>query len=775
MEYDLQSNRKMASASAKPMAKRTFFNLKAIEGSGFGGKGGMWRSGKTGLPEVLRVSDSSPDTAETSFRELDDVFLQTQTRIWLGQVLHVRFDDEVTIADLLADGEMLFQVSKKLWKMLLKKHGELKHSKVYIYERTSSGRIDGRYMPYPKVDSFLKICQILGLTGIDMFSPSDVVEKRDTRRVCMCIRSLSKKARSKQLNVPDFDIVTYAIAMPTNLVDGIRKYLELSHFCSSKFNGSSPWNDTSETCRQKARSGKHYQYYDSGSDEADSIFNDLLSNGSSDVANISCTVRETSHGIASLVEENVPGSGFMDHFEDNNHYEEDVGGRQEETLIQTDQFFSSSSHSEIPTYHDTRICLTDVGEGCGLLSKSNRHSQQFDADNVFLKKDVGNRLKAELNVDSIEVETSSPASTIIASSVEVAPCKKNCLSPDSVLVSFLDHMVPNKVDSKNSTREHPLERKDDSMENRFDDTGIFVKPKVHGISNGFDGDDDNLSQTELLSANNLNSLDPLVSDFKLEESYYSMVSSEVEPLLTLFADKKNPSSKQSQDAMDCAGSFAKNRLILPSKCDDLRYPSCSESIAFLVPSSFTQNRFECCQFSSICPLCNDQKIKCRLSKIRSENFVCQVKSGSKEKSINAELPLGWDDEKEERKVYKYSTVSNFRNKLLSRNLNESEGESKKHELSPKDRSCQQTKIEKDKSVEVKESLCKETCFSVPSSIEDGTVSKYISGPIEVYSAASVNSENIDRSIRDRASSVNDFSLVRSIYIILLQLLHTTYY
>lgn len=36
----------------------------------------MWRVTRTGSPEVLRVSDSSPDSAETAFRELDDVFLQ---------------------------------------------------------------------------------------------------------------------------------------------------------------------------------------------------------------------------------------------------------------------------------------------------------------------------------------------------------------------------------------------------------------------------------------------------------------------------------------------------------------------------------------------------------------------------------------------------------------------------------------------------------------------------------------------------------------------------
>jgi hypothetical protein len=51
-----------------------------------------------------------------------------------------------------------FQVSKVIWKRLLKKNREqLKQSKVYIYERPSFGKSSGKYMPYSKVDSFLKV------------------------------------------------------------------------------------------------------------------------------------------------------------------------------------------------------------------------------------------------------------------------------------------------------------------------------------------------------------------------------------------------------------------------------------------------------------------------------------------------------------------------------------------------------------------------------------------------------------------------------------------
>lgn len=225
--------------------------------------------------EFLKVpGDSLSSSPETNFRELDDVFLQTQTKIWLGEVLHIRFNEETNVACLLADGELLFQVSKVVWKLLLKQNVELKHSNVHIYERTSSGKIDGRYMPYPKVDSFLKICQIMGLKGIDLFTPTDVIEKRDVRRVCMCIRSFSKKALSMHLNVPDFDICTYTIAMPTDLVGGIRRYLEQRQNKYASSNGcNSPSNESKELHQQKTLSGLNILHCDSHSesDGAESI------------------------------------------------------------------------------------------------------------------------------------------------------------------------------------------------------------------------------------------------------------------------------------------------------------------------------------------------------------------------------------------------------------------------------------------------------------------------------------------------------------------------
>ncbi|CAN6303873.1 unnamed protein product [Urochloa humidicola] len=232
---------------------------------------GMRRAQQGGQPAgAVRVDEAS---SASTFRELDDAFLQKQTKIWLGEVLHLRFDEDVLVADLLADGELLFQVSKVIWKRLLKKNREqLKQSKVYIYERLSFGRSNGKYMPYSKVDSFLKICQILGLAGIDLFTPSDVVEKRNVRKVCICIRSVSKKCHMMHLNVPDFDIVTYTISMPNYVVGGIRRSLEQPQYSSSGSSGYSPRDSSKALPQQIIFGGQNDEHGDTNydSDEAES-------------------------------------------------------------------------------------------------------------------------------------------------------------------------------------------------------------------------------------------------------------------------------------------------------------------------------------------------------------------------------------------------------------------------------------------------------------------------------------------------------------------------
>ncbi|XP_076944209.1 protein OPAQUE10-like [Bidens hawaiensis] len=101
----------------------------------------------------MAVDDSS---SSPSFRELEDVFLQCQARIWIEEVLHTRFDDQLSIGDLLSDGELLFEVSKELWNMLLVKYMELKSYKSRMFVPVDTRKRSGRYRPYSNVDSFLK-------------------------------------------------------------------------------------------------------------------------------------------------------------------------------------------------------------------------------------------------------------------------------------------------------------------------------------------------------------------------------------------------------------------------------------------------------------------------------------------------------------------------------------------------------------------------------------------------------------------------------------------
>ncbi|CAL4935472.1 unnamed protein product [Urochloa decumbens] len=270
---------------------------------------GMRRAQQGGPAGAVRVDEAS---SASTFRELDDAFLQKQTKIWLGEVLHLRFDEDVLVADLLADGELLFQVSKVIWKRLLKKNREqLKQSKVYIYERLSFGRSNGKYMPYSKVDSFLKICQILGLAGIDLFTPSDVVEKRNVRKVCICIRSVSKKCHMMRLNVPDFDIVTYTISMPNYVVGGIRRSLEQPQYTSSGSSGYSPRDSSKALQQQIIFGGQNNEHGDTNydSDEAESKRSVLEPEDSVDEDNLDAVLSE----LSNAAEEESEGYGESGH------------------------------------------------------------------------------------------------------------------------------------------------------------------------------------------------------------------------------------------------------------------------------------------------------------------------------------------------------------------------------------------------------------------------------------------------------------------------------
>ncbi|KAH9315598.1 hypothetical protein KI387_024225, partial [Taxus chinensis] len=191
------------------------------------------------MPNLAAKMDTQQEEAKSStrltsasnIREHDTDFLATRAKIWIENVLEKKYHKEETVADLLADGEILYEISKLINELLQKKFGAKIDSPVS--EATHFGKQSGKYLPYSHIDSFLKICKKLGLPGVDLFSPPDAVEKRDVRRVCLCIRALSKKARSKDLDVPDFDLVTDSLLMPTDMVDAKQKYLEQNVYAIS--------------------------------------------------------------------------------------------------------------------------------------------------------------------------------------------------------------------------------------------------------------------------------------------------------------------------------------------------------------------------------------------------------------------------------------------------------------------------------------------------------------------------------------------------------------
>ncbi|KAJ6707823.1 TRANSGELIN [Salix viminalis] len=324
----------------------------------------------------------SSSSCESNFRELDDVFLQTQARIWLGEVLQTRSDEQLPIADLIADGELLFEASRVIWKMLSTKHMELRYVKAHKYERFASRRSSGsRYLPYSNVDSFLKICKILGMAGIDLFSPSDVVEKRDTRKVCMCIRSLSKKARALHLNVPDFDIVTYTVAMSTNLVGNIRRNLELSHHTFSSTASNTPHHKPRQRSRQKhsneTSEGNGDSYFEE-STEVESVF--MLESGSSssscsnDISSQMNSLSLNSPGAPFSVKGYTSGQCSLE-LEDQNQQKDECSKRQWKEDHLNESTRSTCSHHLENDHHLDGALSTSAVKSTMYLCSTSSHSE----------------------------------------------------------------------------------------------------------------------------------------------------------------------------------------------------------------------------------------------------------------------------------------------------------------------------------------------------------------------------------------------------------------
>jgi hypothetical protein len=171
-------------------------------------------------------------SSSASFRESDVEFLQDKAREWLEAVLEEKLDPDTSLQDLLADGTILYRVSQ----IIKEETGHIDGSPAHVLASPEIPRKNSlKYQPYPYVEAFLKVCKEVGLLDVDLFNPSDAIDQKDIRHVCVCLRRLSKKARTLNIQVPDFDNVKHTLTpsshkhpMSTEAVHHIRDSLQQS-------------------------------------------------------------------------------------------------------------------------------------------------------------------------------------------------------------------------------------------------------------------------------------------------------------------------------------------------------------------------------------------------------------------------------------------------------------------------------------------------------------------------------------------------------------------
>lgn len=177
------------------------------------------------------------------FRESDVEYLRAQAREWLEAVLGEDLDEQTSLEDLLADGSLLYRVSHHIRDdSSFPGHRETSPRSVPVSPSLEK-KNSSKYQPYASVEAFLKVCKEVGLQDLDVFNPSDAVDKKDIRHVCVCLRRLSKKGRSLGIQVPDFDNVKDTLVTPSKMPrDAVRRTQESLQKSSSRSSRSGSAN-----------------------------------------------------------------------------------------------------------------------------------------------------------------------------------------------------------------------------------------------------------------------------------------------------------------------------------------------------------------------------------------------------------------------------------------------------------------------------------------------------------------------------------------------------
>eukprot|EP00898_Chlorokybus_atmophyticus_P002478 jgi/Chlat1/3230/Chrsp22S03511 len=133
----------------------------------------------------------------------DVEFLLRRSRWWLEATLNQDFGSTDDFATLIQDGTILQQVAKGLKRM---------RTQPNIIKSAAFGKREknapGGFMNYARASDFTIVCQEFGVNDVELCSSADIVDKRNTRRVCTCIRLLAKNALEQGLDVLDFDEVS---------------------------------------------------------------------------------------------------------------------------------------------------------------------------------------------------------------------------------------------------------------------------------------------------------------------------------------------------------------------------------------------------------------------------------------------------------------------------------------------------------------------------------------------------------------------------------------
>ncbi|GJP55370.1 hypothetical protein CLOM_g14336 [Closterium sp. NIES-68] len=215
--------------------------------------------------------------ATTGASSIDERYLESQARRWLSQTLSRSLPADKSLSDLLGDGEILLELACLVQQLLSPDPSAAAGAPLTLDfdaappanppapsaaapaasgERGGGGGSGGARKSSPSgssseesereggfkraywhactnVERFLKVCRHVGLKDVSLFTSPDLMDRRDVRRVCLCLRTLSKRL----VGIRDFDgiLVTASSSARQRLISSSSSFGPSSSFSHSSF------------------------------------------------------------------------------------------------------------------------------------------------------------------------------------------------------------------------------------------------------------------------------------------------------------------------------------------------------------------------------------------------------------------------------------------------------------------------------------------------------------------------------------------------------------